>query len=205
MGQRPIAAGKSSYDLIDSEKLFSELRLAEESVLLDVACGRGNYAVAASEHMGGRGLIHAFDLWEEGIELLREEISKRKIRNIRPGVADVGKKIPLPDQSVDTCLMATVLHDLRQDHTEKGALREARRVLKPDGFLAVVEFKKIEGPPGPPVEIRIGPEELERILSPYGFRVTKTSDVGPYHYLSLFVKADDAHPLPHARLEKNAL
>ncbi len=48
MGHRPIAAGKSSYDLIDSEKLFSKLRLAEESVLLDVACGGGNYAVAVS-------------------------------------------------------------------------------------------------------------------------------------------------------------
>ncbi len=186
MNNNPIAAGKSSFDLIDSSKLFSELQLKKNTVFLDLACGSGPYSIAASKHIGDEGKIYAFDLWREGIDNLLREVAVRQIKNIHAGVADVSRNIPIEDHSIDICLMATVLHDLIQDNTEKGTLREVKRVLKPNGLLAVIEFKKVEGPPGPPLKIRISPEELENILSPYGLRFVKTSEIGPYNYLSVF-------------------
>jgi len=186
MNDKPIAAGKSSFNLIDAKKLFLELDLKEGCVFLDVACGIGFYSIAASEHVGQAGAIHAVDLWKEGIESLQSEISARQIKNIHAGVADVSKRIPLEDRSVDVCLMATVLHDLIQDNTHEGTLSEVKRVLKPGGKLAIVEFNKTEGPPGPPVAIRISPEEVEKYLRPYSFRIDRTIDVGPNNYLSVF-------------------
>jgi ubiquinone/menaquinone biosynthesis C-methylase UbiE len=82
--------------------------------------------------------------------------------------------------------MATVLHDLIQDKTDDGTLREIKRVLKPYGTLAIIEFKKIEGPPGPPIGIRMSPEEVERHIYPYAFSMTKTIDIGEFTYLSFF-------------------
>ena len=56
MTEKPIAAGKSSFNLVDSKKLFSELRLKENTTLLDLACGSGAYSIAASEYIGEEGL-----------------------------------------------------------------------------------------------------------------------------------------------------
>ena len=121
MKKSPIAAGKSSFDLIDLDRLLSVLPLKRDSVLL-----------------------------------------------------------------IDLCLMATVLHDLVQDGTSHGALQEIKRVLRPGGTFAVLEFKKIDGPPGPPKAIRLAPEEMERLVSPFGFKPEKTIECGDYHYVSLF-------------------
>lgn len=98
----------------------------------------------------------------------------------------MSKRIPLEDRNIDIALMATVLHDLIEVNAERGTLKEVRRVLKPGGKLVIIEFKKVEGPPGPPVAIRLTPEETEKIVSGYGFKQEKVIDIGPYNYLSLF-------------------
>ncbi len=185
MTTKPIAAGKSSFDLIDAELLFAELQLHEETNLLDLACGSGAYALAASEYIGSKGRIYAVDLWEEGIATLKREAVARRIEYIDARVANVSQRLPFKDRSVDVCLVATVLHDLIQDRTDQAALKEVRRVLKNQGTLAIVEFKKIEGPPGPPVSIRLSPEECQTHLHPFGFDLVRHLDVGPYNYLAL--------------------
>jgi len=186
MHDKPIAAGKSSFDLIDKERFFGALGIKREYVLLDAACGVGKYSIAISDVLKNKGIIYAVDLWEEGIQTLKQTIEEKEIKNIKPFLADISKHIPVEDQSVDIILMATVLHDLIEDNTEKGTLSEVRRVLKSGGSLVIVEFKKMDGPPGPPVAIRLSPEETEKIVSAYGFNQEKVIDVGPFNYLSVF-------------------
>jgi ubiquinone/menaquinone biosynthesis C-methylase UbiE len=186
MNEKPIAAGRSSFDLVDAKRLFIELDLKEDRVFLDLGCGCGEYSIAASEYVGQGGRIYAVDLWEEGINSLQRQISNKGIKNIYPRVADISQRIPLEDHCIDVCLMATILHDLIQAETDKGTLREVVRVLRPYGMLAVIEFKKVEGSPGPPIGIRISPGEVERHLRPYSFRLTKNADIGKHNYLSIF-------------------
>ncbi len=182
----PIGAGRSSFELIDSTLLLRTLKLREGMVFLDLACGEGYYAIAVAEVIGEKGWVYAVDLWEEGIAHLRKEASDRGLKNIKAMVADVSKKITVDDKEVDLCLMATVLHDLVQTRAHEGALREVRRVLKPEGILAIIEFKKIDGPPGPPLHIRLSPGEVERMLDVHGFKKKWTQPVGPYNYLMAF-------------------
>ena len=134
MAEKPIAAGSSSFDLIDPDRFFGALGLRRGTVLLDVGCGTGSYTLAASPRLGARGRIYAVDLWEEGIDTLMREIDLRSIRNIRPSVADVSKRIPVADQSIDVCLLATVLHDFIADGTAEGTLGEVKRVLTANVF-----------------------------------------------------------------------
>jgi ubiquinone/menaquinone biosynthesis C-methylase UbiE len=189
MKDKPIAAGKSSFSLIDSSKLFSEIGLTENITMLDLACGVGDYAMAASSYVGPSGKIVALDLWEDGIDTLKTEIQTRNIGNISPHVADVSRHIPLADHSVDLCLMATVLHDLVQDKTDQGTLKEVERTLKLDGRLAVIEFKIEENPPGPPMKIRLSPKALETFLQPFKLLPAKTVDMGEHLYLSIYYRS----------------
>jgi ubiquinone/menaquinone biosynthesis C-methylase UbiE len=182
----PPGAGKGSFDLVNTKKIFRELKLKKGMTFLDMACGRGEYVLAASEIVGNRGSIFAIDLWEEGIADLGRQALARGIDNIDAKVADLRERIPIDDNRVDLCLMATVLHDLVETGVANQALKEAARVLKPEGSLVIIEFKKIEGPPGPPIHIRLTPEEVECLTAPHGFTKKRVLDVGPYNYLMIF-------------------
>jgi len=183
---KPTGAGKSSFDLIDVEAFYRELDLKPGITFLDVACGRGAYCLKASEIVGSAGTVCAVDLWPEGIEQLKASAVEKNALNIHAVVSDAGRQIPLDDQVVDVCLMATVLHDFVADQISKQVLHEIVRVMKTDGLLAIVEFKKIDGPPGPPVHIRLSPEAVGDMLVPYGFKQLKLIDLGPFNYLMLF-------------------
>lgn len=186
--KKPTGAGSSSFHLIDVEALFRELDLKKGAAFLDVACGRGAYCLKASTFVGSTGTVYAVDLWPEGIEDLKMRAMEENALNIKAFVGDAGRQIPVGDQAVDACLMATVLHDFVEDHISEKVLAEVVRVMRPNGLLAVVEFKKIDGPPGPPKHIRLAPEAVEAMLVPYGFSKVRLTDVGPYNYLMMFRK-----------------
>ena len=184
--EKPFGAGHSSFELIDSQVLFKDLRLKKGGAFIDIACGKGAYTLAAYESVGPRGALYAVDLWDEAIAELKKEAQARAIKNLTAKIADVGKKIPLPDKAVDSALMATVLHDLVEEGKATKALRETARVLKPGGLLAVVEFKKIDAPTGPPREVRLDPREVADLVAPFGFSEAKFRDLGPDVYLMVF-------------------
>jgi ubiquinone/menaquinone biosynthesis C-methylase UbiE len=182
----PIAAGKSSFDLVNPDLVLAELRLQHGTVLLDLACGVGNYTLAAAAIIGPAGAVHAFDLWPEGIATLRERARSRGLTQIQAEVADVSGRLPLPDRSADAALMATVLHDLVEEGAGEGALREAARLLRPGGRLAVVEFEKVDSHPGPPAAIRLSPDQVEALVVPFGFRRERLLRIGDPLYLLSF-------------------
>ena len=185
---KPTGAGKSSFGLIDTAKFFQELDLKKDIAFLDVACGRGSYTLAAADVIGHNGQIYAVDLWEEGISILRKEAASKGIQNISTFVGDVAHHIPVEDDSVDVCLMATVLHDLVADQVDQPVLKEIVRVIKPMGTLAIVEFHKKEGPPGPPIPVRLSPEEVDQMLAAHGFQQKRYAEIGPENYLQIFIK-----------------
>jgi ubiquinone/menaquinone biosynthesis C-methylase UbiE len=184
----PPGAGHSSFELIDAPKFFAELNLAPGVTLADLGCGEGHYTFALADVMGAKGLIYALDLWQPGIQALTQRAAAEGRHNIKAMVVNISRRLPLQDESVDVALMATVLHDLLEFDLADGALKEAARVVRPKGTLAIVALKKIEGPPGPPLRIRLTPEEVEKVVTSYGFAKTRVAEVGPYNYLILFTK-----------------
>jgi ubiquinone/menaquinone biosynthesis C-methylase UbiE len=184
---KPPGAGKSSYDLIDPGILWAKLDLPQGITFLDLGCGQGNYSLAAADRIGPYGVVYAVDLWEEGIAALKDRAAREGRANLKPLAAPAGQ-VPLESRSVDVGLMATVLHDLVEAGTAAGALAEVRRVIKAGGVLVIVEFDKIDGPPGPPRHIRLDPAEVEALVAPYGFARQQTVKLGPYNYLMTFRK-----------------
>jgi ubiquinone/menaquinone biosynthesis C-methylase UbiE len=180
---KPPGAGKSSFDLVDPQAVFHALGLTGSTVFLDLGCGPGDYLLAAANRIGPEGKLYGVDAWEEGVHRLRKKILGKGFNNIQVLLSDVTKSVPLPDSSVDICLMGTVLHDFARDGGEQGALRETARMLKVGGIFGIVEFKKIDGPPGPPIHIRLSREEVESLIKPFGFTPTGIVDTGPFTYM----------------------
>jgi ubiquinone/menaquinone biosynthesis C-methylase UbiE len=182
MSKLPVAAGKSSFDLINKEQFFSFLDLQGGEIYLDLACGMGRYSFPLAERVGETGILYAIDLWAEGIAALAEEINKKQIPNVTTMVADLCETIPLPSSSADGCLMATALHDLPLSG-QKNVIAEMHRILKPGGVFSVIEFNKVEKGPGPPLHIKMSEEEVVTLFSDSGFSKIDSKDIGPHHYM----------------------
>lgn len=188
MSNVPHGAGKSSFDLIDAEPLLDDLEPLARRSLLDLGCGDGSYSLALSERAGPQGVVHAVDAWEEGIQELQQRMAEESTEidaPIRTHIADASQGLPLSDNSVDLCLMATVLHDIIQGGGQDKTLSEVFRVLKPEGTLGVVEFDKVEDTPGPPLHIRLSQEELREVLQARGFAVMAIVPHAPPLYLAI--------------------
>jgi ubiquinone/menaquinone biosynthesis C-methylase UbiE len=150
--------------------------------------GEGYLSIAASRIVGNNGKVYALDSYQESINKLREHIHREKISNLKAIVADATRQIPLANGIVDVCLMANVMHGFANDAEVAGVMNEIARVMKTGGTFAVVDLKKISGPPGPPISIRLAPDEVIKKLSKYGFREKRVTDLGPYHYAVMLSK-----------------
>jgi ubiquinone/menaquinone biosynthesis C-methylase UbiE len=186
MSHPPTGAGKSSYDLIDHARFWQAISLEPGMTVVDLACGAGRYALPMADRIGPDGRVIALDAWAEGIDQIRQSALTEGLQ-IETHVTDVGQTLPVADRSVDLCLMATVLHDLVQEDIAQAALAEVARALKPAGILAVIEFKKQDGPPGPPQKVRLRLEEVSMLLLPVGLiRFGPVVELGPDLWFAQF-------------------
>jgi len=183
---KPKGAGKSSFELIDTQILEQMLPIHKGSVILDLACGKGLYSMFLSQLAGPSGLVYAMDLWEEGLEILEQDALKKEAANILTIKADATREIDIEAHSLDLCLMATVLHDFKEMNADQTVLKQVLNLLIPGGCLAVIEFKKMDGPPGPPAHIRLSQEETEKLVTGVGFKKINTTEIGDYNYLTTF-------------------
>jgi ubiquinone/menaquinone biosynthesis C-methylase UbiE len=205
--ERKLQEGRHSFgghldSVLEPLRVLNEIGLTTGNTLLDVGCGEGRFSVPASKIVGVEGRVYALDASEERLALLRGTIAEQSIANIEAFLGDVTERISVDDDSVDVCLMANVFHELVEDGVIKGEMGEIRRVLKPDGVLAIVDFRKdVERPPGPPLSVRLDAREVENVVRQYGFERVRAVEVGPYHYLILVAMGDLAHEGDdHARI-----
>lgn len=177
--------GPSSYSMQDPELVFRELELKKGQSFFDLGCGAGDYAVQASKILGESGIVYALDIREEFIAMLTKEFELQKLNNLQAIVSDITEQLPINDSCIDLCLIATVLHMLNLAIDGEKIFNEVRRVIKPGGRVAVIECKKEDMHFGPPMQMRLSPEEIESIMLQCGFYKLSLVDLG-YNYMIQF-------------------
>jgi SAM-dependent methyltransferase len=176
--------GPSSFAMNDPELVFGALKLKEGDVFLDLGCGSGDYALYASRLVGDSGTVYALDIGEEVVSGLTKAAAAQGMTNLKAWVSDITRPLPIADHSVAVCLIATVLHTMETTQN-RGLFGEIRRVLKPGGRVAVIECQKENLSFGPPLAMRLSPEELEALIAPVGFEKIDFVNLG-YNYLIQF-------------------
>lgn len=171
--------GRSSERHLNRDIVLKELNIRSGQTILDAGCGSGYMSKEFSKILNNTGTVFALDPDKAAIEMLKKET---KGTNIEPIIGDITKETKIEDSSVDLIYLSTVFHGFSEGEID-GFQKEVKRLLKPNAVLAIVEFKKVETPFGPPLEIRYSPEELKKTitLTPKFF-----VEVGEYFYVMAF-------------------
>jgi SAM-dependent methyltransferase len=126
-----------------TEKMLDLAGVQAGSRVLDVAAGTGESTLMAAQRVGGRGYVLATDHSSSMLSVTAEAARKEGLKNVETRVMNA-ENLELDVDSFDAviCRQALMLFP----NPAKG-LTEMRRVVKPEGKVAVIVFSALEKNP----------------------------------------------------------
>lgn len=117
------------------------MALKPGDVVADVGAGSGYFTRRMAPLVAPTGTIYAVDVQQEMLEILAESVQEAGLTGIVP-VLGTDVDPGLPEGGVDWILLVDVYHELSQPVP---MLEAMRRSLKPDGRVALVEYRVEDG------------------------------------------------------------
>lgn len=182
------------FDPADGERLLREERAEFQPVepllrlldpqpggrYADVGCGPGYFTLPVAERVRPDGKVYALDISPEMLAMCRKRARERGLDDVVVTLQNDEYTIPLVDASVDGAWLANVFHELE---APRELLKEIRRILRPQGQLIVIDWKRMEMEMGPPLEQRTPLEVVLLELGKAGFDALRVHNLYTYHYV----------------------
>jgi ubiquinone/menaquinone biosynthesis C-methylase UbiE len=170
-------------ELLDPFEVMAFLPIEAHHHVADIGCGPGYFTIPLAKHLLF-GKVYALDVLDRMLEETRKRAKASYLGNVEVLKCQEAS-FPVPARSLDGALVAFVLHETQK---REELLRAAGDLLKPGGWLAVLEWqdKDEEGVPSP--DRRVRPQELESLARKAGFQVRQRRELNPKHYMVLLRK-----------------
>ena len=185
--ERLLSADRREWN--NPDQILQYLNLGPRTVMADIGCGPGYFALEAAKKMLPGGWVFGVDLREEMLAMLKERAEAEGLKNVQPVLAEEEDEYPIPTESVDVVLIANVYHEV---DASSNFLGEIRRILRPSSTCLVVDWRKEAMEMGPPQSERVDQQDVTEEFYAAGFVLAGTCDVGPYHYGLKFYKPRSA-------------
>ena len=153
--------------------------------VVDFGCGYGTFTIPAARMIVGK--VYAIDIEPIMIKVVQQKAKKLNLKNINTILRDfISEGSGLEALSVDYVLLFNILHGQKP----KILLKEAHRILKPRGKVAIIHWNyDVTTPRGPPMDIRVKPSQIRYWAESVGFFFKKKLVLKPYHYGLLLEKS----------------
>jgi ubiquinone/menaquinone biosynthesis C-methylase UbiE len=172
---------------IDPEKVLAQADLKPGSVVADFGCGTGYFSLAVARAVGSEGVVYSLDILPQRLESVESQAKNFGLTNIitqRVNLEKIGGS-KLPDKSVDWVVIKDMLF---QNQDKKIILDEAKRVLKDDGKVLLIEWSPEDSGIGPEKRLRLTEEAAVDLAQQEGMWVFKKIDAGNFHYGLVLMK-----------------
>ncbi len=164
-------------------EVITALKLKGGEIIADIGAGSGYFTFRLAHHVGDTGRVYAVDVSPDMILHLNRRIRDMNLKNVVSILAPPDDPL-LADASVDRFFICDTWHHI-ENHDHYLAL--LRKMLKPDGEVVMVDFKKADTPVGPPQEMRIDRADLINEMEENGFRLEAEHAFLPYQYFLVFM------------------
>ena len=162
------------------EEVLRALALHSGETISDVGAGTGYFSLPLAQIVGSEGKVYAVDAQAEMFSLLKQKLNRAAITNVEliPAEAD---QTGLLASSCDLFFLANIWHEIED---QSAVLREAIRVLKKSGRIAILDWRPdVEPEHGPPLAHRVDRSRAKESLRSEGFEHVEIANVGRYSWL----------------------
>ncbi len=128
----------------------------ETGAVAELGCGYGTFTVPVAQRT--RTTVYAYDIDNAMVETTRRRAAQHNLANMIVEHRDVfANGFGLPDASCGACLLFNILHG---EHPIT-MLREAARVVREAGTIAVIHWRRdVATPRGPSMDIRPDADQI---------------------------------------------
>ena len=184
-----MAKFPSGTKLFETEHILHRMGVGPGQVIADLGCGGSGYFVLqAAKMVGSKGTVFGIDVLKSALSNLVSRAKLANLQNIIPVWSNLemyrGARL-VRDEVVDVSLLINLLFQSKR-HTD--IMREAYRMLKPDGHLLTVDWKVSGMKMGPTPESLVHPSDVRRVAEDAGFLFVEEFIPGPYHFGLIFKK-----------------
>jgi ubiquinone/menaquinone biosynthesis C-methylase UbiE len=172
--------GRDAYQ--KPREVLLALGIREGEAIADIGSGSGYFALRLAERAGPTGRVYAVDVDPDMVRHLNRRVRDAGLDNVRSVLADPDDPL-LEDASVNRFFICDTWHHI-EDQAKYLALM--KRMLRPNGEVVMIDFKKEATPMGPPLEMRIARGDLVRQMEGAGFRLAAEHTFLPYQYFLVF-------------------
>jgi ubiquinone/menaquinone biosynthesis C-methylase UbiE len=122
-----------------SEKIIFGAGIQPGMHVLEIGCGSGGYTTFLARAVGPKGHLDALDIQARMLAQVESKLQRPEYQDIDNVTLHQASAYQLPFEvdEIDLAIFITVLPEIPD---QKRALAEVRRVLKPEGILAVSEL-----------------------------------------------------------------
>jgi ubiquinone/menaquinone biosynthesis C-methylase UbiE len=163
-------------------EVIQALALKPDAVIADIGAGTGYFAMRFA-HMVPKGRVYAVDIEAAMVKHLAERAQRAGLKNVVARQAST-ENPNLPEKA-DLVVFVDVYHHVAD---RSRYLRNLRDALKPEGRVAVIDFR-MDSPVGPPRSARIAPGEVRTEFQRAGYGLVQEHDFLPYQYFLVFSPA----------------
>lgn len=165
------------------DEVMKALEISKTDVIADIGAGGGYFTERFSKYLGPSGRVYATDIQDVMIEKLRERVKNQGLDNVEV----VRGGLDEPKLSASCCDLVFFSSVYKEIEGRIGYMKKVRKILKPGGRVAIIEYRPNAAAIGPPKEMRLSPEKVIKELAAAGFTLVRRHNFLPREYFLIFV------------------